>query len=29
MRKFKPLKELVRALTYIGDAIQNENSEGH
>lgn len=28
MRKFKPLKELVRALTYIGDAIESENSKG-
>ena len=27
MEKFKPLKELVKALTYIGDAIKGEESE--
>lgn len=29
MGKFKPLKELVRALTYIGDAIECKESEGN
>lgn len=27
MKEFKPLKELVKALTYIGDAIEGENSK--